>query len=229
MRIYFYFSLLFLSLVSCEFYEGDFIQPDDTATYKVTFVADWTKQSHPTSYPKNAHFSPIFAVAHRYEDYLFSVNDFASEGIKQMAETGATGILEANAENDKKENIDKILSSATGRGIAGGQGTASVVLEANGKHNKISLVSMIAPSPDWFVAIQDVVLYDRNGWFDLIEIEVDAYDAGTDSGDKFTSSDAETIPPSPIGYLTGQPLGNGAEVNPPLGRVIIEKIEQDLD
>ncbi len=60
----------------------------DTATYRLTFTANWTSSSHPTDYPSNPHFSGLIGMSHNSEATLYKTGENASEGIKVMAETG---------------------------------------------------------------------------------------------------------------------------------------------
>ena len=56
---------------------------------------------------------------------------------------------------------------------------------------------MIAPSPDWFVS-QTTNLLQAGEWIDEIELPLITYDAGSDSGEMFTSRDIDTQPKEPI-------------------------------
>jgi len=66
-------------------------------------------------------------------------------------------------------------------------------LDFTQSHNQVIFVSMIAPSPDWFVAVQ-ANLFDGVNWTDEIVLELISYDAGTDSGTDLTSVDVDTNP-----------------------------------
>ncbi|MBT8262856.1 MAG: T9SS type A sorting domain-containing protein [Bacteroidia bacterium] len=68
----------------------------------------------------------------------------------------------------------------------------------------LTLVSMIAPSPDWMIAVNSVELLDTNGdWKPSISIDLFPYDAGTDSGVDYTSPNLDTDPPEPISSAQG--------------------------
>ncbi len=66
---------------------------------------------------------------------------------------------------------------------------------------------MIAPSPDWFIAINSLNLRNvtNTDWKDTFSMDVFAYDAGTDDGSDYTSSNS---PNSPVGVfmITGPPI-----------------------
>ena len=68
----------------------------------------------------------------------------------------------------------------------------------------VSFINMIAPSPDWFVGVRDLNLCDTitGKWEDSVMRDLFPYDAGTDSGTNFESSDVNTNPPQDIHRLT---------------------------
>ena len=92
---------------------------------------------------------------------------------------------------------------------------------------------MIAPSPDWFVGVSALNLRPDDTWLLETTIDLVPYDAGTDSGANFTSSNADTNPPEPITHITGFPFENA----PPLGTFTLRRLvslqpgdaDQDLD
>jgi hypothetical protein len=54
---------------------------------------------------------------------------------------------------------------------------------------------MIAPSPDWFIGINSINLLDDNSnWKTSIDLDLYAYDSGTDNGTNYTSVNAITNP-----------------------------------
>ena len=73
------------------------------------------------------------------------------------------------------------------------------------------MVSMIAPSPDWFIAVQNIALKDADGsWLDTIEVPFTTWDAGTDDGAVFTAGNQDSQPRGSIVRISGaqnNPLG----------------------
>jgi hypothetical protein len=67
---------------------------------------------------------------------------------------------------------------------------------------------MVAPSPDWFIGINSLNLRNASddGWKDSFTMDVFAYDAGTDSGTNYTSTDQITTPFQPISLISGFPI-----------------------
>ena len=72
---------------------------------------------------------------------------------------------------------------------------------AHSTHSLLSLVSMIAPSPDWFVGVHGFDLQANGMWVDEVTLTLDPYDAGTDNGTTYTSANADTSPKDPISRL----------------------------
>jgi len=62
---------------------------------------------------------------------------------------------------------------------------------------------MIAPSPDWMIFINSIELRDSNNWKSFISLDLFAYDAGTEEGDTYSMTNAETIPQGEISSLQG--------------------------
>ena len=76
----------------------------------------------------------------------------------------------------------------------------------------ITLVSMIAPSPDWFMAINSLDLRnaENTAWKSSFSVDVFVYDAGTDDGPNYTSPNNAN---SPVGIfkINGLPI-NGNKI-----------------
>jgi len=71
---------------------------------KVSFEGIWSKDTHPKDFPENKwllHFSDIIGASHSAQFYFWETGSVASEGIRHVAEWGATRILE----NELKANV----------------------------------------------------------------------------------------------------------------------------
>lgn len=195
---------------------------EDSATYSVTLTFNWNKTDFPTDYPSGPHFSPLVGWVHQDNNDFFDEGKTATVGIKNMAELGATSKL--IAELDAEINNGKGLKSYVGSGLNNGVGTISINVEVSTKFPSVSFVTMLAPSPDWFIACLDVNLLNAN--HDFIEEKTvigQAYDAGTDSGATFTSSNSETNPKEVIAEILQPPLGDGKTVKASLCSITFKK------
>jgi hypothetical protein len=179
-----------------------------TAMYRVEFEGIWTPQTHPTNYPSNAHFSALIGGTHATPNLFWSEGTLASPGMKSMAETGGKTIL-------RNEVLSRIGQGVAGvviesGGIPGaGTGSMSIDFSISQAFPYVTLVSMIAPSPDWFVGTSDAALFVNGGWLPELVVDLQPFDAGTDSGATYASPNAATNPPTMIAELTGYPVSAG--------------------
>jgi hypothetical protein len=188
-----------------------------TARYTVTMNIVWTSSTHPGTVPSGAHVSsPVLAV-HQTPGAMFVVNGLASPGIEAMAERGATSGLVAEL-----GSTPGVSSVQTRAGVTG-SGSRSFTIDVTQADDLISMVTMLAPSPDWFLGFGDLDLFVGGAWVDTFTFPLANYDAGTDSGSNFTSGDADTQPPLPISGPRDAPFIAAAAENP-FGTVTITRI-----
>ncbi len=186
-----------------------------TASYTVTFTSNWNRTNHPIDFPSNNHFSNMVGMTHKPGIRFFEDGQLASLGIKDVAERGQNAAI--SNEIQDIVNSGGALSFIDSRGgLATGTTETSFIINVTEEFPLISLVSMIAPSPDWFVAIEDIRLFSEGAFLNTFTVASISYDSGTDSGLSFNSADNVTSPPEPIFEITEAPLGNGTEVDPPV-------------
>jgi hypothetical protein len=215
--------LSLILLLGCSKNENVLTQPEPEANarYKLTFNATWSAQTHPTEFPASAHFSGLIGMTHNDTVMLFSKGELASEGIKNMAETGSNNPLEAEIQTFISNGSGNVLIS--GAGVNSSPGEVSLEFDIASTHSLVSVVSMLAPSPDWFIAVSSVNLIENNEWVNKT-ITVEIYDAGTDNGSTFLSPDFPSLPPFPIDNITTPPLAVN-NVVAPLGSITFTKID----
>ena len=193
-----------------------------TARYRVTFDATWSSSTHPMQFPPNPHFSGLIGATHNSSVQLWDAGSIATQGIEIMAETGGKSSL--------MNEVNGLIGSGaaesvlSGNGIPRSPGSVSLEFTLSQDAPLVSLVSMIAPSPDWFVGVHDLPLYGNNAWVDELSVPLQPYDAGTDSGTAYTSSNADTNPQEPIFEITGAPFLNNGAV-PALGTFTFTRLE----
>ena len=192
------------------------------ATYEVTFDADWSSTTHPSAFPGGAHFSRLIGGTHGDAYQMWAPGGFASPGMESMAETGAITTL-------RNEVLAAITAGTAGEVVTGpaigtspGQAVTSFTITSD--HPRISLTTMIAPSPDWFVGVHGVALLDSGAWVDDLVVDLYAYDAGTDSGANFSSPNQNTSPQDPIQLQTGGPFFGTV----PLGTFTFRRVASTL-
>lgn len=188
-----------------------------SARYRVSFEVEWGPSTHPSTLPPGSHTSPPVLAVHSAVGDLFVVGSVASAGIERMAEVGATSTLVAELRADPT-----VATVETGRRIDG-PGVDTFEITIDQATSRVSLVSMLAPSPDWFVGVQDVELFADGRWAPSQTLPLGAYDSGTDSGAGFTSPNADTVPAQPIAGPR-DPAFVAAAAEAPFGRVVIERL-----
>ncbi len=180
--------------------------PADTARYRVRFESTWSAETHPTEFPSSPHFSGLVGGTHSGEARFWESGGFATPGIRAMAERGSKSPLTTEVQ----EAIDAGRAGAilSGPGIGRSPGAAEVEFEVSEEYPLVTIVSMIAPSPDWFVGVSALSLRRDDAWVEHLVVPLHGYDAGTDSGETYRSPNEETSPPEPIVRITNAPLGD---------------------
>ncbi|GAB3829510.1 spondin domain-containing protein [Hymenobacter jeollabukensis] len=210
------------------------VQPAPSpATYRVTFEATWSPATHPGAYPAGAHFSRLIGVAHASSGgtgigdvayrALYSQGGLASTGIKDMAERGNNTALRTEiATLQLSKQVSGWFESR--QAFIGSPGRFVDTITVDAQHPLVTAVTMIAPSPDWFVALESPSLLDAAGqWQPSLSVGARAYDAGTDSGPAFDSPDQPTAPAQPVTPIGTGPLAPGGTATS-LGTFHLERI-----
>jgi hypothetical protein len=200
---------------------------DETASYRIIFASVWSRDLFQLV-PGGDHFSGLIGMTHNEKASLWRPGTLASPGIEQMAETGSKSTLteEINNAIDNQLGGGAILSGG-GLGASGSQTTLDFT--ASLTHPRLSIVSMIAPSPDWFVGVHDLPLIGADGdWVDALSIGLFPYDSGTDDGTDFTSGNSDSSPHVAIEQIAETPpfalKPEAGEAPLPLATFLIERL-----
>jgi hypothetical protein len=181
------------------------------ARYQVAFDAVWSAATHPIEIPPDPHFSGLIGATHRATTRFWDLDTLASEGIRNMAERGSkTPLAQEISAAIAAGSAQHLLS---GGGIALSPGSVTLEFEISREQPYLTLVSMVAPSPDWFVGVSALNLLEAD-WVAERVVALHPYDAGTDSGVTFLSRDAETVPREGIHAIMTAPLAARGEVAP---------------
>jgi hypothetical protein len=183
-----------------------------TARYEVRFESTWRAETHPTDFPADAHFSRLIGGTHSSRARFWAPGEIASPGIEAMAERGRTSPLDAEVEAALAMGTG--YSLIQGDGIGRSPGVATAVFEIGRDHPLVSLVSMVAPSPDWFVGVDSLSLVEGGDWVGQKTVTLYPWDAGTDGGTSYDSPDRDTQPRQPIHALEGHPVVSAGGVAP---------------
>ena len=182
------------------------------ASYTISFTSVWdTETNDPINgnstlaLPNNAHWSNLVGATHNNSARLLEMGSMASLGIKNVAEFGSNGELMNEVQALMMAgDADQFLQVGFDDFAARTTATLSNI-EVSSNFALLSLVSMIAPSPDWMIAVDGINLRDGNTWVNEIILPLFPYDAGTDSGMFYTSPDQATTPNfEPISVLINE-------------------------
>ncbi len=177
-----------------------------TATYDVTFTSNWSQTTHPHSsgsLPANAHWSKLVGVTHNATISFWELGALASPGIEDVAELGNNTVFFSEINQAIAAGNANLLIDGDALNTAGGEIVINGI-ETNEMFPLLTLVSMIAPSPDWFIGINSVSLVDGDGsWREEISVDLYPLDSGTDSGTDYTSPNEDTNPKDPIANAQG--------------------------
>ncbi|MEP1487729.1 MAG: spondin domain-containing protein [Algibacter sp.] len=185
------------------------VSAQNTANYTITFTSVWesvvdnsTDGISTIDLPSNAHWSPLIGATHQTINTFFMMNGASSPGIESMAETGGTSIFKNEVETNS--DADQYISGS-GLGTAKGSIVISNIT-VNDTHPFISLVSMIAPSPDWFIGVNSMNLRSgdsniNDGWKSTFSVDLLPYDAGTEDGEEYKGNNLDS---NPIGVISSK-------------------------
>ena len=101
-----------------------------------------------------------------------------------------------------------VIKQTDGPTDGSGAHKTGIKVEVTADYPMVSVISMLVPSPDWFVGIKGVNLCNGGMWMDYLNItSLLPWDAGTDSGEMFNSTDADTDPADNITLITKDTAG----------------------
>ena len=174
-----------------------------SATYRVTFTGKFTDDALASgvSVPSGEHFTTLIGTVHNGSVTFWSDGGTASAGIESMAEVGGTSALKSEI-NAASSNALAVIEQSI---AFGGTATATVDITLTTDHPLVTLTSMIAPSPDWFVGVSGLSLRNAadDGWQPSLTVDLFPWDAGTEDGTEFSLSNSATSPQGTIASIKG--------------------------
>ncbi len=165
--------------------------------YQLDLDISWSGDTHPHDWPDSGgHMSGLIGATHHGRYVMFADGNTASSGVKSVAERGRQRIL--RAELDEAIERKRVKDVFQANGIAQVPGRISATFALSETHARVSFITMIAPSPDWFTGLAGVKLRDDNGWRDKATYVLWAWDAGTDRGASYASDNNANQPAESI-------------------------------
>lgn len=173
---------------------------DGAVQYTVIVKSRWTKANFPLEYPEpgvlsGPHFSGLIGTAHTAGYDIFTEGTPPTPGLEHLSEEGKHSPLDAE--------IRAAVSAGTALALfetdALRNFSDSLVgtVAADAKHPMVSVVAMIAPSPDWFTGVREVNLMENGQWVASRTLDLYAWDSGGDDGTTYKAPDKDTNPKKP--------------------------------
>ena len=182
----------------------------ETVTYRLEVDNTWSQETHPGRMPpERAHFSWLGGGTHSDRISFWQEGQLASPGIVEMAETGVIDMLVG--EIDQQIDEGNAFSSLPYRwwvcadGIVNEScGTSIFEFEVDSEFPLVTLVTMLGPSPDWFVGVSGLNLRDGARWRPQVVVDLHPYDGGTRSENEWALYGDFNNPPEPISLITDE-------------------------
>jgi hypothetical protein len=168
--------------------------------YRVEFTPLWTKESFPFEYPDDSlihkpHFSGLIGTAHNADLHLFMEGQMPTPGLERLSEEGKHDPL--STEINDAIAAGKALALTESDPLKDFSQTAKAEVMVDDAHPMVSLVAMIAPSPDWFAGVSGVNLMENGSWVSSKTVDVQAWDSGGDDGTTYLADDKDNDPKKP--------------------------------
>lgn len=175
------------------------------ARYRVTLTNYWGADEFPQAFPEGAHLSLIGGATHNMAVSFWDIGEVASRGIEDVAEAGLIDqllfdeVAPAIANGTAASMIEvREFTDASSNGVAG---ELSFDLDMNLDWPLVSMVTMLGPSPDWFVGVSGLSLLDDDGWAEVLSVDLPIYDGGTKSDITPVMGGPDIIPANPIALV----------------------------
>ncbi|MBN3291747.1 CTBP2 protein, partial [Polypterus senegalus] len=147
--------------------------------------------------PKNG------VVTHGPPFRLWQEGGRASPGVKRFAEDGqADEVVKELTEIRKSLKMIHAIHQAPN--VSSGTGRTAARVLVVPRASRLSLLTKLIPSPDWFTGVDSLDLCDGGHWKPRVTLDLHPYDAGTDSGFTFSSPNFPTSPRENITRITSQ-------------------------
>jgi len=169
--------------------------PTTPAEYTVIIKSTWTKATHPFEYPSGAHFSGMIGASHNAKYSIFAVGRRPTPGLERLSEEGKHSPLDTEIRTAIDQGNALMLFESGG--LKNWKDSMVATVRVDPAHPLVSVVNMVAPSPDWFTGASDVNLMENGAWVARRTLTLPAYDSGGDDGKTYNAPDRDTNPKKP--------------------------------
>jgi hypothetical protein len=194
--------------------------------YRVEFTPLWTKDNFPYEYPDTSlihkpHFSGLIGTAHNAGYHLVMDGQMPTPGLERLSEEGKHAPLDA--EINSAIGAGNALALTESDPLKDFSQTVMAEVTVDDAHPMVSLVAMIAPSPDWFAAVSDVNLMEDGSWVDSKTVDATVWDSGGDDGTTYLADDKDNNPKKPTSMNKGRHFTKDGQPMP-VGRITFTRI-----
>lgn len=200
-----------------------------TIRYNFTVNNTWSPETHPNGYPQGSgpHFSLLGVINHDDQVSFWQPGTLASPAIKQMAETGDLIKLQADAQASL--NAGHVNYHFVGPPTAAPSTLAPMLINVSDQHPLLSVVSMLGPTPDWFIGVDDLDLRESGIWRNKVVVDLFVYDGGTRSAEAFALGGPLSHPQEPVHLLDNTLMPGSVSVGSFTFEIFTSFLDGDLD
>lgn len=181
----------------------------EAAGYSVKLESFWFVDDFPQGFPDNAHLSHIGGATHNAAVSFWEVGETITRGMEDVAESGRIEIfldeeIRPAIENGTADSAiarREFIFSSPRTFDLGLVNEATFDIAVKRDWPLVTLVTMLGPSPDWFVGVGGLPLYEDGAWHDLVTIDLPLFDGGTKSSVEPIMGGPDIRPPIPIALV----------------------------
>ncbi|HYU09051.1 MAG TPA: spondin domain-containing protein [Gemmatimonadales bacterium] len=186
--------------------------PTAGAEYTVIIKSTWTKKTHPFEYPSGAHFSGMIGASHNAKYSIFAVGRRPTPGLERLSEEGKHSPLDTEIRTAIDQGNALMLFESGG--LKNWRDSMVATVRVDPAHPLVSVVNMVAPSPDWFTGVSSVDLAENGAWVARRTLTAPAYDSGGDDGKTYKAADKDTNPKKATSRAATRHFVVGGRVKP---------------
>lgn len=149
---------------------------------------------------RGMNFAPLLIAAHAESVKAFTAGSPASANLQKMAEGGDISGLASDM-----TSAGAAIATNPANGLLAPGAMASATLMTSGAQTRLSVLGMMVPTNDGFIALNAQMLPTTPGTYTY---DVNAYDAGTEANDEIRGSGAPGVRgmpvPAPLDAMVGK-------------------------
>lgn len=169
----------------------------DGVEYTIVLKSTWTQDRFPFEYPEagtftGPHFSGLIGASHNPSYSIFAVGSKPTAGLEKLSEEGKHMPLDTEIRSAIQGG--SVASLVTSGPLRDFKDSLVATVRVDADHPLLSVVAMIAPSPDWFAGVSNVNLRENGEWVSSRTLDLWAYDSGGDDGATYKAADQDNSP-----------------------------------